>query len=164
LTKIKYRSDKFSDDISGQIMNVGNGTSESIKMIFTYYDKNGNVIGSDYSYANQDSLKPGQKSPFSQMVNEEIGDDMEAYEISLSWQNSDGSEEYIEDVQVIQDPQQKIPIIGNTKQTNENENIPFFKTDEKDGEKLEGDEEKNDDQNREGVDEDEEEEDDNEGD
>lgn len=100
LTKIKYRSDKFSDDISGQIMNVGNGTSESIKVIFTYYDKNGNVIGSDYSYANQDNLKPGQKSPFSQMINEEIGDDMEAYEVSLSWQNSDGSEEYLENAQL----------------------------------------------------------------
>ena len=81
-------------------MNVGNGTAESIQVIFTYYDKNGNVIGSDYTYANQDSLKPSQKSPFSQMVDEEIGDDMEAYETSLSWQNSDGSEEYAENVQL----------------------------------------------------------------
>lgn len=100
LNKIKYRSDKFSDNISGQIMNVGNGTAESIQVIFTYYDKKGNVIGSDYTYANQDNLKAGQKSPFSQMVNEEIGDDMEAYEISLSWKNSDGSEEYLENVQL----------------------------------------------------------------
>jgi hypothetical protein len=100
LNKIKYRSDKFSDYISGQIMNVGNGTAESIQVIFTYYDKTGNVIGSDYTYANQDSLKPGQKSPFNQMVDEEIGDDMEAYETSLSWENSDGSEEYAENVQL----------------------------------------------------------------
>jgi hypothetical protein len=34
------------------------------------------------------------------MVDEEIGDDMKAYEVSLSWQNSDGSEEYAENVQV----------------------------------------------------------------
>ena len=26
LTKIKYRSDRFSDDIAGQLKNVGNGT------------------------------------------------------------------------------------------------------------------------------------------
>jgi hypothetical protein len=100
LTKIKYRSDHFSDDIAGQIKNVGNGTAESIQIIFSYYDKKGEVIGSDYVYANQDLLKPGQKSPFSQMVDEEIGDDMKAYEVSLSWQNSDGSEEYAENVQV----------------------------------------------------------------
>jgi hypothetical protein len=100
LTKIKYRSDRFSDDIAGQIKNVGNGTAESIQIIFSYYDKKGEVIGSDYVYANQDLLKPGQKSPFSQMVDEEIGDDMKAYEVSLSWQNSDGSEEYAENVQV----------------------------------------------------------------
>jgi hypothetical protein len=100
LTKIKYRSDRFSDDIAGQIKNVGNGTAESIQIIFSYYDKKGEVIGSDYVYANQDLLKPGQKSPFSQMVDEEIGDDMKAYEVSLSWQNSEGSEEYAENVQV----------------------------------------------------------------
>ena len=34
------------------------------------------------------------------MVDEETGDDIEAYEVSLSWQNSDGSEEYAENVQV----------------------------------------------------------------
>ena len=100
LTKIKYRSDRFSDDIAGQLKNVGNGTAESIQIIFTYYDKKGEVIGSDYVYANQDFLKPGQKSPFNQMVDEETGDDIEAYEVSLSWQNSDGSEEYAENVQV----------------------------------------------------------------
>ena len=33
-------------------------------------------------------------------MDEETGDDIEAYEISLSWQNSDGSEEYAENVQV----------------------------------------------------------------
>ncbi|HSF49566.1 MAG TPA: FxLYD domain-containing protein [Nitrososphaeraceae archaeon] len=100
LTKIKYRSDRFSDDITGQVMNVGNGTAESIRVIFTYYDKRGNVIGSDYTHTNQDLLKPGQKSPFSQMVDEETGDDMEAYEVSLSWENPNGSEEYVENVQV----------------------------------------------------------------
>ena len=68
LTKIKYRSDRFSDDIAGQVMNVGNGTAESIRVIFTYYDKKGNVIDSGYTYTNQDLLKPGQKSPFSEYV------------------------------------------------------------------------------------------------
>jgi hypothetical protein len=100
LTKIKYRSDRFSDDIAGQIKNVGNGTAESVQIIFTYYDKKNEVIGSDFTYADQDTLKSGQKSPFSQYVDEETGDDIEAYEISLSWQNSDGSEEYAENVQV----------------------------------------------------------------
>ena len=100
LTKIKYRSDRFSDDIVGQVKNVGNGTANSVQIIFTYYDKTGEVIGSDSAHVNQDTLKPGQKSPFSEMVDEETGDDMKAYEISLSWKNSDGSEEYAENVQL----------------------------------------------------------------
>ena len=122
LNKIKYRSDKFSDYISGQILNVGNGTAEFIQLIFTYYDKNGNVIGSDYTYANQDSLKPGQKSPFNQMVDEEIGDDMEAYETSLSWQNTDGSEEYLENVQ-LEDENNYITNFGKSKSTLTEEEI-----------------------------------------
>src|SRR5574339_611390 len=100
LTKIKYRSDRFSDDIVGQVKNIGNGTANSVQTIFTYYDKTGEVIGSDSAHVNQDTLKPGQKSPFSEMVDEETGDDMKAYEISLSWENSDGSEEYAENVQL----------------------------------------------------------------
>jgi hypothetical protein len=100
LTKIKYRSDRFSDDIVGQVKNVGNGTANSVQIIFTYYDKKGEVIGSDSARVDQDTLKPGQKSPFSEMVDEETGDDMKAYEISLSWENSDGSEEYAENVQI----------------------------------------------------------------
>ena len=100
LTKIKYRSDKFSDDIAGQVKNVGNGTADNVQIIFTFYDKKGEVIGSDWAYADQDTLKPGQKSPFSQYVDEETGDDTKAYEVSISWENPDGSEEYSENIQV----------------------------------------------------------------
>jgi hypothetical protein len=101
LTKINYKSDRFSDDIVGQIMNVGNGTAESVQVIFTYYDKRSDIIGSGFTYAEQDTLKPGQKSPFNMMVDEDTGDDMEAFEVSLSWRNSaNGSEEYAENVQI----------------------------------------------------------------
>jgi hypothetical protein len=100
LTKINYKSDRFSDDIVGQVMNVGNGTAEYVQVIFTYYDKRGEILGSGFTYANQNTLKPGQKSPFNMIVDEETGDDMEAYEVSLSWRNSDRTEEYAENVQI----------------------------------------------------------------
>ena len=68
------------------------------------------------------------------------------YELSLSWVNPDGTEEYIEDVEITKDPQQKIiPIIEDTKQNNENENVPFFNTDGTDIEKLGNDEEEDED-------------------
>ena len=58
---------------------------------------------------------------------------------------------------VTPNPQQKIPILENTTQTNENENIPFFNTNENDVGELQDDEdEDNDDEDEENDDEDEE--------
>ena len=54
---------------------------------------------------------------------------MAYYDISLSWYNSDGTQEYIQDVDITKDPQEKIPIVETTEQeNNQNENIPFFNT------------------------------------
>ncbi len=148
LTGQKYieNDDSNYDDISGQVKNIGNGTAESIKTTFTFYDGNGNMVGTDFTYIDVDKLNPGQKAPFSLMIDKTEIQNGAQYEISLSWDNPDGTEEYIEDVEVTHDPQQKItPIIENTKQTNENENFPFFKTDGNDVEKL-GDEEDEDDE------------------
>ncbi len=115
LNKIKYRSDKFSDNIAGQIMNVGNGTVENLQVIFTYYNKKGELIGSDFTYTNPDTLKPGQKAPFNKLIDEKTGDDVKAFEVSLTWNNPDGTEEYIENVDVEQ----------------ENENIFIFQENKK---------------------------------
>ena len=53
------------DDITGQVKNIGNGFAEYVKIIFTFYDNIGNMIGTDYTYSNVDKLNPGQKAPFS---------------------------------------------------------------------------------------------------
>jgi len=96
----KYKSSKFSDEIVGQVKNVGNGTADRIKIHFSLFDENGELIGSEYTHAEQDFLKPGQKSPFKKFIDEDTGDDVEAFEVSLSWRNSDRTEEYIENVDI----------------------------------------------------------------
>ena len=149
LTGQKYveNDDSNYDDISGQVKNIGNGTAESIQTIFTFYDSNGNMVGTDYTYIDLDKLNPGQKAPFSLMLDKTEIQNGAQYELSLSWYNPDGTEEYIEDVKVTKDPQQKIvPIIKNTKQTNENS--PFFNTNGKDIEKLSDEEDDDDKENK----------------
>ena len=67
---------------------------------------------------------------------------MTYYDISLSWYNSDGTQGYIEDVNVTKDPQEKIPlsIIKKTEEEiSKNENIPFFNADGNDIEQLNND-------------------------
>jgi hypothetical protein len=99
LTKIKYKSDKFSDHILGQLTNVGNETAEKIRVLLSYYDKKNFLIDTGYVSPEIDTLEPGQKSGFNIMVGEETGDDMEAYKISFKWTHPDRSPGYAENVQ-----------------------------------------------------------------
>lgn len=157
LTSHKYikTKDSDSDDLIGQVKNIGNGTAEDVSIIFTYYDINGNAIGSDAAGIYADVLNPGQKSPFLEFRIVKETPNMAYYEIALSWYNSDGTQEYIENVEVTKDPQEKISIIENPKQTNnENENFPFFNTDGNDIEKLGNEEIEDDDDDEDEEDED----------
>ena len=63
LTSHKYieRNDSAFDDIVGQVKNIGNGIAESVEIIFTYYDNNGDIVGTDNTYINIQKLNPDQK-------------------------------------------------------------------------------------------------------
>lgn len=54
LTSHKYieRNDSAFDDIVGQVKNIGNGIAESVEIIFTYYDTDGDIVGTDNTYVN----------------------------------------------------------------------------------------------------------------
>ena len=129
------------DDLFGQVKNVGNGTAEDVSIVFTYYDTSGNAIGNDYANINANILNPGQKSSFSQFRDVTKTSDMAYYEIALSWYNSDGSQEYIDNVEVTKDTQAQIPIVENNDVKSETEKLPFFNTETKDIGELSNDEE-----------------------
>jgi hypothetical protein len=103
LTKIKYKSDKFSDHILGQLTNVGNETAEKIRVLLSYYDKKNFLIDTGYVSPEIDTLEPGQKSGFNIMVGEETGDDMEAYKISFKWTHPDRSPGHAKNVEIEDD-------------------------------------------------------------
>ena len=143
LTSHRYTEtpdDEVFDELPGQVKNIGNGTAEDISIIFTYYDNNGNAIGNDNTGIYAQILNPGQKSSFLGWREIPKTPDMAYYDISLSWYNSDGTQEYIQDVNVTKDPQEIIPIIEKTEEKgSEIEDNPFFNTDDKDIEKLDDD-------------------------
>ena len=103
LIEQKYKSDRFNDNIIGQVLNIGNGSAEFVKISFNLFNKKGDLIGTDYTYSEQEILKPGQKSSFNMFIDEEIGDKMKAFEVSLTWNNPDGTEEYVENVDVVEE-------------------------------------------------------------
>jgi hypothetical protein len=172
LTSHKYTEsdDSNFDDLFGQVKNVGNGTAEDVSIIFTYYDVDGTAIGNDYAEIHANILQPGQKSSFSIVRDVTKTPGMAYYEIALSWYNSYGTQEYIDNVEVTKDTQAKIPvIIENNDDKRINENLPFFNTEAKDMEessddeddKEEGDDKNNKEDNENEGDNEEDEEDDN---
>jgi hypothetical protein len=87
-------------DLVGQVKNIGNESAESVNIHLTVYDKNGGVIGTDSTYADASTLKPGQKSAFKFFTSSDDFKGMDHYDLSLEWNNPDGSQGYVENAKI----------------------------------------------------------------
>jgi hypothetical protein len=74
-----------------------------VQLNFNLFNKKGDLIRTDFTFADPYTLRPGQKSPFNIYIDEDTGDKVKAFEVSLTWTNHDGEEEYIENVDVVED-------------------------------------------------------------
>ena len=87
-------------DLVGQVKNIGGDDAEFVNILLTIYDKNGGVIGTDSTYADADTLKPGQKSSFKFFTSSGDFKGMDHYDLSLEWNNPDGSQGYVENAKI----------------------------------------------------------------
>jgi hypothetical protein len=87
-------------DLVGQVKNIGGDDAGSVVVRFTAYDKDGGVMGTDYTYADVDTLKPDQKSTFKIMMSTDDVKGMDHYDLSLEWSNPDGSQGYVENAKI----------------------------------------------------------------
>jgi hypothetical protein len=87
-------------DLVGQVKNIGGDVAGSVVVRFTAYDENGGVMGTDYTYADVDTLKPDQKSTFKIMMSTDDVKGMDHYDLSLEWSNPDGSQGYVENAKI----------------------------------------------------------------
>ena len=87
-------------DLVGQVKNIGNDTASFVRIDLTTYDKNGDVLGTDLTYATANTLKPNQKSSFELSSSSDNFKGMDHYEISLQWRNPDFTEGYVENAQI----------------------------------------------------------------
>jgi len=100
LVSQKYKSGDFSEEMIGKVKNKGNATTKFVKITANFYDTAGDIIDTNYVYADPYDLSAGQKAPFKLNVDKQTANDMNSYEISLSWKNADMSETYKENVSV----------------------------------------------------------------
>jgi hypothetical protein len=63
-------------------------TAKFVKIIATFYDASGQVIGTDFTYTNPSSLAQGQRAPFDMIVVEGSVPiyQMNNYVLSVDWQ------------------------------------------------------------------------------
>lgn len=64
LTTSSYFSNIGYYTIVGEVKNYLNVNVQYVKIVATFYDSQDTVIGTDFTYTELDTLKPGQKSPF----------------------------------------------------------------------------------------------------
>jgi hypothetical protein len=64
LSSSSYVSISGNLHVIGEIQNLGSGNATFVRLIATFYDQTGKVVGSDYTYSNPYDLASGQKAPF----------------------------------------------------------------------------------------------------
>ena len=94
------KGDGEYNDIIGQVKNVGSDVVDSVKIGVTFYNKNRDIIGTDSTYAEATTLKPNQKSTFDILSKKHNFVGMASYELSLYWQDSAGTDQYVENAQI----------------------------------------------------------------
>ncbi|HET6589500.1 MAG TPA: FxLYD domain-containing protein [Candidatus Nitrosocosmicus sp.] len=86
----RYNDERFGDEIIGEILNNGTITAEYAKVSVSFYDENGAILGSDFTYTDPSTIAPDQKTAFNIFITSDtIEDDTETYEFTLQWQNND---------------------------------------------------------------------------
>jgi hypothetical protein len=86
----RYNDERFGDEIVGEILNNGTITAEYAKVSVSFYDENGAILGSQYTYTDPSTIAPGQKAAFNIFITSDtIEDDTETYEFTLQWQDND---------------------------------------------------------------------------
>ena len=87
LSQYPYVYNLSSINIAGEVLNQAPVTARSVKIIATFYDPYGQVLGTDSTFAEPSDLAPGQRAPFSMIVEEGSVpiNQMSNYALNVDW-------------------------------------------------------------------------------
>ena len=88
LSQSSYVNNFGSMHIVGEVLNQAPVTAKFVKVIATFYNANGQVIGTDFTYADPSDLAPSQRAPFDILVSEGSVPmyQMSTYGLAVDWQ------------------------------------------------------------------------------
>lgn len=72
--------------VVGEIQNFLNTNIEFVKVVVTYYDSNNEIVTSDFTYTDVSEIKPGQKSPFKVIT--ENNPNIASYDIQATYRET----------------------------------------------------------------------------
>jgi hypothetical protein len=90
----KVESSKNSSKFIGQVHNIINKNVEYVTIISTFYDENGEIIGSKSTYTKPNTIKPNMTASFEMMLNEDISRNITSYDVTITWRFPSESERY----------------------------------------------------------------------
>jgi hypothetical protein len=103
----KIKGDEFSDRLIGQVQNNVGKDVEYVQITTTFYDQVGDILATDFTYTDPTDLKPNMKAPFEMYLDEDVADGYESYDIMISWQYPDSSDEEVKVYEFASKKQQK---------------------------------------------------------
>jgi hypothetical protein len=80
--------------IVGEVQNTGTEAEEFVQIVASFYNENGQFVGTSFTYTTPNTVSPGTKAPFDiQLLTDDmIAKESKSYQLTLSWMNQDGKE------------------------------------------------------------------------
>ena len=80
--------------IVGEVQNTGTEAAEFVQIVASFYNENGQFVGTSFTYTTPNTVSPGTKAPFDiqLLTDDKIAKESKSYQLTLSWMNQDGKE------------------------------------------------------------------------
>jgi uncharacterized membrane protein YgcG len=107
--------------IVGEVQNTGKEASEYVQIVASFYDGNGQFVGTSYTFTTPTTVSPAMKAPFDiqLLTDDRIVKESKNYQLTLSWIDQNGKEivKQYESAQLGQGQQQLSSPIGSGDKT-----------------------------------------------
>lgn len=92
-----YLNDLGYYQVVGEAQNVGDSNAQFVMFTATWYSSSGHVVGTQFSFALLDILRPGEKSPFLITL---LDENVEAEKVRIQWTWNETTKDPLRDVSV----------------------------------------------------------------
>jgi len=89
----KIKEGDYATTLIGQVQNNLGKEVNFVEIIATFYDQNGDIIGTDTTFTKPYDLRPNMKAPFEMYLEDSLINELNSYDLTIDWRNSDGTKD-----------------------------------------------------------------------